>query len=60
MENKQIRILERFDVISITMPYYGSTHKSFLLLSALSPASRSKLDEFYQEFINIIDFNLIN
>ena len=51
MENARISILERFDTISIIMPYFAPTHRAFLLLSALSIGSRRKLDEFYEEFV---------
>ena len=47
-------IFERFDIISIVMPFYGSTHKAFWVLSSLWTSSRNKLDEFYIEFINIM------
>ena len=44
-------MLSRFDSISHIMPYYGQTHRAFLLLSSLCSETRSKLDEFYDEFI---------
>ena len=49
--NPRIPIMERFDIISHLMPFYGPTHKSFLLLSTLWVGSRNKLDEFYEEFV---------
>ena len=49
MEGK-ILLLENFGLISVTMPYYGHTHKGFLLLSKLWVKTRMKLDEFYVEF----------
>ena len=52
MEKSKIPMLCRFDTISQIMPYYARTHKAFLLLSSLCSASRLKLDEFYDEFIN--------
>ena len=44
-------IFQRFDIISIIMPYYAPTHKAFLLLSTLWTESRRKVDEFYEEFV---------
>ena len=52
MERFKIPMLSRLDTISHIMPYYSHTHKAFLLLSSLSLASRRKLDEFYDEFVN--------
>ena len=51
MESSKIPMLSRFDTISHIMPYFAHTHKAFLLLSSLCSATRSKLDEFYGEFI---------
>ena len=51
MERSKIPMLSRFDLISHIMPYYGQTHKAFLLLSGLCSETRSKLDEFYDEFV---------
>ena len=51
MERSKIPMLSRFDAISHIMPYYGQTHKAFLLLSSLCSETRSKLDEFYDEFV---------
>ena len=51
MEKSKIPMLSRFDAISHIMPYYDQTHKAFLLLSQLCSETRSKLDEFYNEFI---------
>ena len=45
-------MLSRFDAISHIMPYYGQTHRAFLLLSSLCSETRDKLDEFYDEFVN--------
>ena len=53
MENKAY-IFYSFALTSVTMPYYGSTHKVFLLLSSLCTKSRMKLDEFYEEFRKIM------
>ena len=44
-------MLSRFDSISHIMPYYGQTHRAFLLLSGLCSETRNKLDEFYDEFV---------
>ena len=44
-------MLSRFDAISHIMPYYGQTHRAFLLLSSLCSETRNKLDEFYDEFV---------
>ena len=51
MERSKIPMLIRFDTISHIMPYYGHTHRAFLLLSSLCSDTRSKLDEFYDEFV---------
>ena len=51
MERSKIPMLSRFDAISHIMPYYGQTHRAFLLLSSLCSETRSKLDEFYDEFV---------
>ena len=52
MQSSQVRILEKFGVSSVVMPYFGYTHQSFLLLSRLSKGSRTMLDEFYREIVN--------
>ena len=57
MEQTKISMFDRFDLISHIMPYYAQTHKAFLLLSSLCSASRSKLNEFYDEFINCMKGN---
>ena len=51
MERSKIPMLSRFDLISHIMPYYGQTHRAFLLLSGLCLETREKLDEFYDEFV---------
>ena len=51
MERSKIPMLSRFDLISHIMPYYGQTHRAFLLLSGLCSETRQKLDEFYDEFV---------
>ena len=50
MENIKIPVLENFALISKILPFYGYTHKSFLLLSVLWVKTREKLDEYYDEF----------
>ena len=50
MERARIPLLENIALISTIMPYYSYTHNAFLLVSALWSRSRSKLDEFYEEF----------
>ena len=54
METYKIKLLENFGLISKIMPYYGPTHKSFLLLSALWVKSRKKLNEYFNEFKKIM------
>ena len=54
MERSKISIFESFALISIVMPYYAPTHKAFLMLSSLYYGSRNKLDEYFDEFINIM------
>ena len=53
----KIPMLSRFDTISHIMPYYGQTHGAFLLLSGLCSKTRDKLDEFYDEFVNLMKEN---
>ena len=52
MEKSQVRILEKFGVSSVIMPFYGNAQQSFLLLSRLSRGSRAMLDDFYREMVN--------
>ena len=57
MERLKISMLSRFDAISHIMPYYDQTHRAFLLLSSLCSKTRDKLDEFYDEFVNLMKEN---
>ena len=57
MERSKIPMLSRFDTISHIMPYYGQTHRAFLLLSSLCLETRHKLDEFYDEFVTLMKEN---
>ena len=57
MERPKVQIWSRFDCISTIMPYYAQTHRVFLLLSTLCSDTRSKLDEYYEEFINLMRDN---
>ena len=50
----KIRVLNNFALISKIIPYYGSTHRSFLLLSMLSSKTRCKLDEYFIEFTKLM------
>ena len=50
METSEIRIFESISLLSILMPYYGSSHEGFLLLSLLSKSIRSYLLEHYPEY----------
>ena len=60
METFQVRILEKFGVSSVVMPYFGYAHQSFLLLSRLSRGSREMLDDFYHEMINwLLEWNTL-
>ena len=59
MERSKIPMLSRFDLISHIMPYYGQTHRAFLLLSGLCSETREKLDEFYDEFVTCMRENLM-
>ena len=52
METSQVRILEKFGVSSVIMPFFGYAHQSFLLLSRLNRGSRAMLDDFYREMVN--------
>ena len=42
----------------MTMPYYGSTDRVFLILASLWKMSRNKLHEYYSEFTKIMRRNL--
>ena len=57
MKRSKIPMLSRFDATSHIMPYYGQTHEAFLLLSSLCSKTRIKLDEFYDEFVNLMKEN---
>ena len=60
METFQVRILEKFGVSSVVMPYFGYAHQSFLLLSRLSRGSRAMIDDFYHEMINwLLEWNTL-
>ena len=60
METTQVRILEKFGVSSVILPYFGYAHQSFLLLSRLSQRSRAMLDDFYREIINwLFEWNIM-
>ena len=58
MEISRIHILESFPLVSIVMPYYGATHKMFLLLSEFSKQTRLILIDYYNEFRrHMFDYN---
>ena len=60
MQSFQVRILEKFGVSSVVMPYFGYAHQSFLLLSRLSKGSRTMLDDFYREIVNwLFEWNIL-
>ena len=60
MQSSQVRILEKFGVSSVIMPYFGYAHQSFLLLSRLSKGSRAMLDDFYREIVNwLFEWNIL-
>ena len=50
METSKIEIFESISLLSNLMPYYGSSHEGFLLLSMLSRSIRNYLLEHYQEY----------
>ena len=50
METSKIGIFESISLLSILMPYYGSSHEGFLLLSLLSKSVRDYLLEHYPEY----------
>ena len=54
MEGTSILTLENFSLISIIMPYYGFTHKMFLVLSVISKGTRQMLIENYKVFRRIM------
>ena len=57
MKRSKIPMLSRFNLISHIMPFYGQTHRAFLLLSGLCSETRCKLDEFYDEFVTCMKEN---
>ena len=60
METSQVRILEKFGVSSVVMPFFGYAHQSFLLLCRLSRGSRAMLDDFYREMVNwLLEWNTL-
>ena len=50
METSKIIIFESISLLSKLMPYYGSSHIGFLLLSLFSKSVRDYLLEHYQEY----------
>ena len=54
MDSTQFKILENFNICTVIMPFYSKTHTAFLLLSSLSRGTRSKLNEFYREFVSVM------
>ena len=50
MEKSKIGIFESISLLSKLMPYYGSSHEGFLLLSLLSKSIREYLLEHYPEY----------
>ena len=50
METSKIGIFESISLQSILMPYYGSSHIGFLLLSLLSKSIREYLLKHYPEY----------
>ena len=48
----RISLLEKFGTCTVIMPYFGHTHRSFLLLSQLNKGSREMLNEFYEGILN--------
>ena len=50
METSKIGIFESISLLSKLMPYYGSSHEGFLLLSLLSKSIRCYLLEHYPEY----------
>ena len=54
METNSIQLLESFPLVSIIVPYYGPTHKWFILLSTFWRSSREMLDKNYKVFRRIM------
>ena len=50
METSEIKIFESISLISKLMPYYGSSHIGYLLLSLLSKSIRCYLLEHYPKY----------
>ena len=60
MEVSRVRILEKFGVSSVVMPYFGYAHQSFLVLSSLCRGSRAMLNDFYRETVNwLYEWNMV-
>ena len=58
MMSYHINLLGKFGTSSVIMPYYGETHKSFLLLSQLDRQSRDMLDGNFDAVLNWMMWNL--
>ena len=58
MMSYHINLLGKFGTSSLIMPYYGETHKIFLLLSQLDRQSRDMLDGNFDAFLNWMIRNL--
>ena len=59
-KKKSCNLFKEFAYISIIMKYCKWKHRLFLILSALWKSSRNKLNEYYDEFINIDKQNLLH
>ena len=57
MLSTRITLLERFGPWSVIIPYFGTTDRSFLLLSQLSRKSRDMLDCYFEEVLNWMTAN---
>ena len=57
--SSRITLLEMFGTSSVIMPYYGTTHQSFLFLSKLNIHSREMLDNNFDGFLNWMMKNLV-
>ena len=54
MEGNHIPILESYPLVSKVMPYYGFTHKGFLVLTILSKSVRQMIIVNYKTFRRIM------
>ena len=53
-----INLFEKFGVCTVLLPYYGTVDRSFLLLSQLNWRSRVMIDDYFEEILNWLIWNI--